>query len=1079
MGYEATVKKYLREAQKEYNAAASDGQHTAELSFRTQLHAFFVGLAHDLNPSTEISVILEPKNQGRVGRPDWRIHDKSTLGIFGYIEAKGPSDNPFDIDPYQKQINKYLSLGHNLVITDGIDFVFCLKGTTAPVVVSLIEKSKMSLRDWSQAPINPRFEVLMRDFFDNPSPQRCNEEKLVELVAVRTRNLADDIMDADMPYDQAICDSERRIIDLFSGIKTLVYEHNDPALRNEKVFADFLAQVIMFSLLYAHRVLCSESDSPADKEQKIKDYINKNLTLDEVLAPFRNLMVYLRDNADSSLFICQWIDECVKFLSFVQMTDEQLQNPDYHRLFELFLAKYDTKARFDYGAFYTPKSLADFVVKIANYAVAQSFPGQSIYDDGNTIIDPCCGTGSFLEQIIRNDPGDGNYTLCGFEILPTPYMLANYRMAVVDKQLGHKQHRNEIILANTLSNGVFGEEVDDTTILGHELKRASVLSSMPLKVIIGNPPSSDVMRENETDEFSIINELIDDFRPPVEGRHGRQNTQKQVKNPFMQFIRWGCKKLLDSQSHSVLAFIVPLSFLDSESYQYGRKFLCENFSNAWVVAIDADSRSGMRSDSIFNTLQGRAVVVLTHQYGVDNTITKYHFCDYSQKRKSEKEAFFLSPIDIIVDNFEEHVLDTSRYKFLPVEPIDEVLYGKFWPVSDAGTSSLFLNQCSGIKLGATSLLTNVKEGMLRRRTRELATAPASELIDVAKSWTRGSGQKTAQEEKIVDFQDELKRKGNPRDIDKFVAQNIASYSFRPFVTTKVLLWRELLQKWRSVGGGGTRYRNEIMTAYGDANTIGFSVAHAPKDINTDLGQFVSFCWYYPDNDLCSRGNGHIYLNQYPDAESGLMVNNINTVVLNHVKMMTGKSDGDSAKAIVFYTYAIMCSQVYMEKFKGVLYTPNQSDARARVPIVTDKEVFEKLVMLGQKMAQLEKDGHQVDNILNYDYPALEAALPTDFKLDGKAPFDEETEELILKDDTTEIRIRCPLYLQQLSVAGYPTIKNWLKFNGYASTHCTMVKEDMDSLLDFLNTIAMHVKYTTEVDSIVVDIMDEKISVLEP
>ena len=88
MAYDATIKKYLRDAQKEYIDAQRGGQHTAELSFRTQLHALFKGLAHDLNPSSNISVILEPKNQGKVGRPDWRIHDSNTLGIFGYIEAK-------------------------------------------------------------------------------------------------------------------------------------------------------------------------------------------------------------------------------------------------------------------------------------------------------------------------------------------------------------------------------------------------------------------------------------------------------------------------------------------------------------------------------------------------------------------------------------------------------------------------------------------------------------------------------------------------------------------------------------------------------------------------------------------------------------------------------------------------------------------------------------------------------------------------------------------------------------------------------------------------------------------------------
>ena len=83
------------------------------------------------------------------------------------------------------------------------------------------------------------------------------------------------------------------------------------------------------------------------------------------------------------------------------------------------------------------------------------------------------------------------------------------------------------------------------------------------------------------------------------------------------------------------------------------------------------------------------------------------------------------------------------------------------------------------------------------------------------------------------------------------------------------------------------------------------------------------------------------------------------------------------------------------------------------------------------------------------------------------------------DGDDEIRIHCPLYLQQLSIAGYPTIKTWLKFNGYASTHCTMSADDTKNVLDFLNTLAMHVSYVAEVDTICQDIIDEQIPVILP
>lgn len=271
MPFDASVRAYLRAYQNEYRAALHGGQHTAELSFRVPMHEMFRRIAHDLNPAGTFDIILEPRNQGRMGRPDWRIQDRISLGVYGYIEAKGPSNEPFDTTPYRDQINRYLTLGHKLIITDGIDFVFCF--TETPVVVSIIDKARMDALDWSRLPVDPLFRFYMEQFFSNPAPQRVDEEKLVELVAIRTRNLADEIRGySDLTIEEAMNEDEHHIIELLNGLRELVYNHNDPQLRTGRVFADFTAQVIMFCLLFAHRVICSSEDTPTQKAEKIRSY---------------------------------------------------------------------------------------------------------------------------------------------------------------------------------------------------------------------------------------------------------------------------------------------------------------------------------------------------------------------------------------------------------------------------------------------------------------------------------------------------------------------------------------------------------------------------------------------------------------------------------------------------------------------------------------------------------------------------------------------------------------------------------------------------------------------------------------
>jgi len=132
MPYQEIAVRYLKALQRIYKDSLISKQHTAELSFRTPLDTFFKELADELNGSKDIVVVLEPRNQSKMGRPDWLIHDRATFGVYGYIEAKGLSQSPFDTKPYEEQFNRYLTLGHKLIITDGIDFVFAFDANEKP-----------------------------------------------------------------------------------------------------------------------------------------------------------------------------------------------------------------------------------------------------------------------------------------------------------------------------------------------------------------------------------------------------------------------------------------------------------------------------------------------------------------------------------------------------------------------------------------------------------------------------------------------------------------------------------------------------------------------------------------------------------------------------------------------------------------------------------------------------------------------------------------------------------------------------------------------------------------------------------
>ena len=160
---------------------------------------------------------------------------------------------------------------------------------------------------------------------------------------------------------------------------------------------------------------------------------------------------------------------------------------------------------------------------------------------------------------------------------------------------------------------------------------------------------------------------------------------------------------------------------------------------------------------------------------------------------------------------------------------------------------------------------------------------------------------------------------------------------------------------------------------------------------------------------------------------------------------------------------------------------NQSESRARIPMVNDGETILRIATLGEQLALLEKNEATIDNVLNFEYDEILNQLPRAFHLEhsrsaSKTPYDEENDTLILRDEISdsEIRIYCPVALQNFTVSGYNVIKDcWLKFHSYRFTHCEFAREDLKDLLDLLNKISKQMQYVAEVDDLIHSIIESE------
>lgn len=1050
MNFAQITKKYVQALSIEVNIGQSSGEATDELSYRNSLGNYFKDIAQFINP--EIATIPEPKNQGKIGRPDWRFHNAKSMGVYGYVEAKGiDSDSIIDIDNYKDQVNKYLTLGNPVILTDGVEFIIFISPTSFNRY-SILEKPI----NWQSPEINYEVESLFRTFFNLPGFRSISENQIVKEVAKRARLLSSEVYELiGLNIDEAESESEAKTIMLLKNLKAVAEVNHDKSLVSSRVFSGFIAQILTFGLLYAHRVIGDSSKDPMIKYQEIHafwfdvlrdEYSNK-------LMPFKSLVNELNEELNASASrLGIWYDDARRLLAHIRLTGNQIEKPDFHRLYEYFLSIYDPKTRFDYGAFYTPRELAKYQIQLSGKIAQWQFKSLDLTSDEIKYIDPCCGTGTYLEILLEQFGEAGKPKIVGFEILPAPYALAHYRMAMIADSYPTNV---QIVLTNTLGDSLNNAELAEVhrhqDLFSQEQHKAQKLAAPPLTFIIGNPPSSDsqFLIENEGKQLKA---LIDDFRPPSETRRGRQNVQKQLKNEFVKFLRWSLAKAYLSKP-SIVSLILPSSFAKHISYKYARKFLTLHFSQLWILEFDSDTRTGKLDQNLFATRQGRLLLV-----GVlDEKEVKLKSVNYKSIlhfSKNEKITFFQNE-DINLSDFTELEIDKEDYCFKPKAGYDRELYDQFWAVTDDVNSGIFLRHCSSLKLAPTHLLVHASAGQLKRRSKFISTQENS-YEDIKLNWYSGQSKPPASTKLKYAVREKIRI--------ALLDDKIKKYSYRPFTDTYILLDPNVLNELKNVEGGGTRDRPEIRVAFSDPNVKGFALAPAPEDIGQNIHKFSSFCWNIPDNDLSARGNAHVFCNYFPEYKKhksswdSSLKTNISPVFLKALSSIFDIDIQTLINPVLFYVYALTSCTAYLDQFKGKLF--DVAGQWPRIPVTRNKGLFLEIAGIGETMANIEREDYEVvkrpNNIVFPKYSR-------EFKLTS---FSMEGGSLCLIGDKKEDILtlsNIPQTVLNFEVSGYKVLKEWLKMRTFAYYRKTFASNDYTSLSNLILKIDLYHSHMKELD----------------
>lgn len=1072
-----TAQDYLRKFQAEVELARRGKATSVEMATRPVADGFIKDLVRLCQAGPDHADVYHEGKVTNDKRPDWRIEDPKTFGVFAYGDQKNLNESAqFDFtDGERKQMEKYLKLGRPVFVFDGIEFIFLDPSERKPFDQakrhSLVTKP-LPETDWSALDINPLVETAFLELLKNPGFKQWSESDLIEQLATRAGRLADDLVDLlNAPKDSGTDLAESELIKALHDLRQQLASHHDPTLTGAESCSKFVAQVLIFGMFYAHTKALPRGSTIEERHQVIRTFWTDETFLDVAaqLRPFHLIAKALEGTLSVENNLSIWYRDAALVLAHAEYYGTISGPTDFHILFEKFFASFSPSDRFDYGAWYTPPALTDWMVRFADNLSRRSF-NLGLAESTSKVIDPCVGTGGFLEAFVNFVGTDECDTdLIGFEILPAPYALAHYRLSEVLSTTTFET-KLHLFLTDTLADQIEKPPEHVTGAFDKEITEASQLAKPPLCLVLGNPPSS--INASSGARRDLIEDKLERFRPPKHARSGRQNIQKALNNEAYRFLLW-CSNRVISADRGILALVVPGSFVHSVSLRYAREWMKANFDQLWILELDEDARTGARTDSLFKVLQGRAVIfALT---GAEESPVRHH--SIVSMDLAEKTAFLEAGV-----NLETFQIVNGKPDQLAPNPVEDNPdferkpdWVASWPlIRTTDHEGIFKEKCSGAKLAPTSALFHVDEQRLKRRSNELATTkkPFDEIFE---SWFKGQ-QRPPKESKFP--QSVRTALGNAVDEKN---NSILSYTYRPFVKGYAVVDDELFRALKEAPGDGARARPEVRAAFKEG-AAAILVATKPRDLGDQLTRFVSFAWDLPDNDNAARGDSMVYCDLYPGRYPGSPAERLkwkpearaNTSVSVQTLF---NAHAEPNRAIIYYCYAVMSCNSYLDAFEPFLFFSADPQNPFRVPIAKDEDLRDQLVEFGKRLAACEN---------------FHIALPDedfDIAIDDIAiNWPEDCEEFRLKSaKIIEQEGKVELYgysgelavLEGLSnpacthrIAGHDVLKKWLRERTFSYLRRTFRRPDLDELIDVILRLETQLLLLDEIDELVHLLLNE-------
>lgn len=786
------------------------GGGVAEESYYGSLEKLLNGIGKSLKP--QVRCIIQLKNRG-AGHPDGGLftkeqwnHVNEETPLLGQVPARGvieikPTSDDTWVTAEGEQVSKYWKKYQLVLVTNYRDFMLIGRDQVGnPLKLESYGLAASEVAFWMKSAHPKKFaqeygntfvEYLRRAMLQ--AAPLSSPRDLAWFLASYARTASTRVEGKDIPA----MDSVRSALEAALGLK---FEGD----KGEHFFRSTLVQTIFYGLFSAW-VLWSKKRAHIPTEYFDWRTAVWHLQVPVMQALFGQIVtpahvgpLELEDTLDWASSTLNRVDRASFFSAF-----EEGKAVQY--FYEPFLEAFDPELRKQLGVWYTPPEIVQYMVARVDMVLREELNIMDGLADPNVfILDPCCGTGSYLIEVLKHIyqtlKSKGTDALLasdlkqaalkrvfGFEILPAPFVVSHMQLGLLLQNLGAPfseipYERAGVYLTNALTGW---EPLDPEKekafqamltgfpqLLEEQADARKVKQQVPILVIMGNPPY------NAFAGTATTKEERDSVAPYKEGLIKKWGIKKfNLDDLYVRFFRMAERRIVEQTGRGVVCLISNLSYLADPSFVVIRERFLSEFDRLWFDNMNGDSREtgkrtpdGKPDPSVFSTEYNKAgirVGTTVALLAIKTDRDSQPLVRYRQFWGSNKRADLLNTLKAANINSDYQLLNPSpenRYSFRPSKVSADYLS---WPKLIEIFEKMFvgLEECRG---GA--LIDIDKEKLIHRM---------GIYFDGNIDWNSLKGLKTGLTKDAAGF-DAKKIRDRIVSVEKFVTELVLDYIVRPY-----------------------------------------------------------------------------------------------------------------------------------------------------------------------------------------------------------------------------------------------------------------------------------------------------------